>query len=116
MLTFKNLQPPSNAGVGDPEDRIHIEHGRNSQDSYQKYSSIFTLINGAEGMINRELRVRYVPIDTEITEAQALENTNVFWYIPNQSSMLRYDITKLNIEHPEHIVKATDHIKDMEES
>ena len=95
-LTFKNLQPPSNAGVGDPEDSIHIEHGRNSQDSYQKYSSIFTLINGAEGMINRELRVRYVPINTEITEAQALENTNVFWYIPNQSSMLRYDITKLN--------------------
>lgn len=43
------------------------------------------------------------------------QNKSVYEIAKKYTDIFMLDIDKLNIEHPEHIVKATDHIKEMEE-
>lgn len=95
ILTFTNNNPPSESDIAQPEDTITILHGKNSQDSFQKYSSIFTLINAADSVLNRELKIQYNSIDENITSLDALKNTTIYWYIPAQASMLSYNADRL---------------------
>ena len=91
VLTFINDTPPSDAAQPEPQDSIAINHGKNSTNSFQKYTSTFSLINSSESVIERELYVTYNSIDINVTSDAALKNTTVYWYIPKQNTMLNYN-------------------------
>lgn len=96
ILTFENINPPSDDSISQPEDTITILHGKNSQDSFQKYSSIFTLINASDARLNRALQLQYNSVDENISSLDALKDTVVYWYIPTQATMLDYNADYLN--------------------
>ena len=96
ILTFENINPPSDDSLSQPEDTITILHGKNSQDSFQKYSSIFTLINASDARLNRALQLQYNSVDENISSLDALKDTIVYWYIPIQATMLDYNTDYLN--------------------
>lgn len=96
ILTFENINPPSDDSLSQPEDTITILHGKNSQDSFQKYSSIFTLINASDARLNRALQLQYNSVDENISSLDALKDTTVYWYIPIQATMLDYNTDYLN--------------------
>lgn len=96
ILTFENINPPSDDSLSQPEDTITILHGKNSQDSFQKYSSIFTLINASDARLNRALQLQYNSVDENIGSLDALKDTIVYWYIPTQATMLDYNTDYLN--------------------
>ena len=61
-------------------------------DSHQLYNSYFTLINSADAQMNRQIRIRY---DGALGKDEVLAGAQVFWYVPTQATMLKYDINKL---------------------
>ena len=95
ILEFINETPPSNPNEATEQDTITILHGKHSQDSYQKYSSMFTLISLSDAITNRELIVDYTSIDKNITSNQALVGSMIYWYIPLQATMLNYNQARL---------------------
>lgn len=96
ILTFENISPPSDDSLSQPEDTITILHGKNSQDGFQKYSSIFTLINASDARLNRALQLQYNSVDENIGSLDALKDTIIYWYIPTQATMLDYNADYLN--------------------
>ena len=53
--------------------------------------------------------------EDKMLKSARLQNKSVYEIAQMYTEKFMQDIDKLNIEHPEHIVKATDHIKEMEE-
>lgn len=53
--------------------------------------------------------------EDKMAKTARLQNRSVYEIAEEYTNKFMEDISKLNIEHPEHIVKATDHIADMEE-
>ena len=53
--------------------------------------------------------------EDKMAKTARLQNRSVYEIAEEYTNKFMEDISKLNIEHPEHIVKATDHITDMEE-
>lgn len=94
-LVFTNENPPSTPAPKE-EDTISIVHGKNSNDSFQKYSATLALVNSADTNINRELFIQYNSIDENITSVEALGDTVVYWYIPIQNTMLKVNYEYLN--------------------
>ena len=94
-ITFTNATPPEDPDAESPDDFITISHGQYSQATYNQYSTNFAILNVADSMVNRELIMEYHSVDPEITSAEALNNTTVYWYIPTQSTMLAYDAVKM---------------------
>ena len=94
-ITFTNATPPEDPEAESPDDFITISHGQHSQASYNQYATNFAILNVADSMVNRELIMEYHSVDPEITSAEALNNTTVYWYIPTQSTMLAYDAVKM---------------------
>lgn len=52
--------------------------------------------------------------EDKMEKSARLQNKSVYEIAEEYTNKFMEDIDKLNIEHPEHIVKATDHIKEME--
>lgn len=93
ILEFENSRPPDGSGdMGDIAGALYLEHGLNSSDTYQKYNSSFGLVSASDGMINRELIVRF---DGAEQKDEALIGSTVYWYIPKSHTMLTYDAVKL---------------------
>lgn len=53
--------------------------------------------------------------EDKMEKSARLQNRSVYEIAEEYTNKFMEDISKLHIEHPEHIVKATDHIKEMEE-
>jgi hypothetical protein len=51
------------------------------------------LLNGANALVNRALRVRYDGVDLK---DEALIDSYVYWYIPKNATMLTFNQEKLN--------------------
>ncbi len=71
------------------EGEIVIEHGLNSQDTYQVYNEYGDLNNQGDSSKLRKLQVKYKFADEEVPDY--LVNTTVYWYVPNNSTLLRID-------------------------
>ncbi len=93
-LTFTNQSPVLNGATALLSDHITINHDTNSQESYQSYSIANTLINGADRYTKRELNVSFAHSDGTV-DNKALVNAQVYWYIPENATMLDYDLTDL---------------------
>lgn len=72
----------------DKSDSIRFEHLANSQESYLVYNDNFYLRDMADEYKVREIRCHY---DGLLHQEDALAKSNVYWYIPTDSTMLNYD-------------------------
>lgn len=84
ILTLENLSVPSEAPA-DISSALRIEHGTNSQVSYQKYGSNYVILKYSDSMANRQLKVQYQGIEEG---NEALDNNIVYWYVPQNATML----------------------------
>ena len=101
VVSFENLSPVISAEVAALSDSLIIKHGEKSQESYQSYSIANTLINGADKYIKRELSVEFSDGANGIIDDLALVNTQIYWYIPDNATMLTYDLTDLQGLNPQ---------------
>ena len=88
VLTFTNANPPVDEKIADQTDACRIEHGDSSQPSYQVYGLNNLLVNAADGYRKRELLLRYEGLTAG---DEALYGAQIFWYLPLNSTMLKYE-------------------------
>lgn len=89
IITFTNENPPVDEKIADQSDACRIEHGENSQPSYQMYGLNNLLVNAADGYRKRKILLRY---EGQTAGDEALYGAQIFWYIPKNSTMLRYEL------------------------
>ena len=94
VLTFDNQSPVVNTATAILSDGITLQHGENSQDSYQSYSIANTLINGADRYTKRQISLQFAHADG-VVDNDALINAQVYWYFPKEATMLDYDLNDL---------------------
>lgn len=88
-LVFVNEDTFEDPYSVDKSDAIYIEHKNNSMESYQSlYGASNFLNNSKEANVVRELRIRY---DGLLHKDEALAGAHVYWYVPNNTTMLRVD-------------------------
>lgn len=93
ILTFTNENPINTDSITDLINAVYIEMGYKSFDSYQLYGSHNQLLNGANALINRELRIRYNGVEEK---DEGLIDSYVYWYIPKNATMLTFNQEKLS--------------------
>lgn len=76
------------------KNNIKIEHGDNSQDHYPLYGVDNVLIDATAYNRPRHLRLRYCNEKGDFDDSY-LANASIYWYIPLNSTMLRYDLNDL---------------------
>ena len=100
-LVFENTSVLASDIDGDLTGALYIQVGKigdettgtwMSMASHQLYNSYFTLINSADAKMNRQIRIRY---DGTLGKDEVLAGAQVFWYVPIQATMLKYDENKL---------------------
>ncbi len=88
-LVFTNEDTFEDPYSVDKSDAIYIEHKNNSMESYQSlYGASNFLNNSKDANVVRELRIRY---DGLLHKDEALAGAHVYWYVPNNTTMLRVD-------------------------
>jgi hypothetical protein len=85
IVTFANTVLNVESIAADNAGAFYIEHGDKSKDSYQAYSPYGTLINAADSQITRKLIIRF---NGETGKDERLVGTDLYWYIPNHSTMI----------------------------
>ena len=91
-IQFTNSEDFDSGLLTDKQDALHIEHHTQSFDHYQSYDSYGTLLHLEDGSKVRQLRCLY---DGLFQGDEALIDAGIYWYVPNNSSMLRVDIADL---------------------
>ena len=76
------------------KNNIKIEHGDNSQNHYPLYGMDNVLIDATAYNRPRHLRLRYCNEKGDFDDSY-LANASIYWYIPLNSTMLRYDLNDL---------------------
>ena len=90
VITFINENPPVDEKTADlANGACHIEHGENSQPSYQLYGLNNLILNVADVSYKRKLLLRYEGLNSG---DEALYGAQIFWYMPISTTMLSYDI------------------------
>lgn len=89
IITFINENPPIDDKIVDSSDACKIEHSENSQPSYQTYGLNNLLVNAADGYRKRKLLLRY---DGKTAGDEALYGAQIFWYVPKNATMLKYEL------------------------
>lgn len=89
ILEFTNEDNTLSNLPADLTDAIYLEHGKNSQDSYQSYGANNYLINAADAYTKREIKLSF---NGKKLKESDLIGAQIFWYIPNNSTMLTYNI------------------------
>lgn len=92
VIEFINNEQAEDTTIIDQVSAIRIEHGENSSASYQLYGIDNQLLNFADRNKKRNLRVRYNGVDKT---DEALIGTQIYWYVPKNSTMLSYNIKEL---------------------
>ena len=95
VVVFTNSEGVPDATTVDKSDAIVIKHGENSQDTYQNYGITNYLVNSADANKVRTVSVHYEGL---LAGDEALANTQVYWYIPDHSTMLTCDDKHLTEE------------------
>lgn len=86
-LEFTNQDEVLDSSLIDATDAIVIEHGKDSRDNYQLYGVDNQLINSAERCKKRQLKLTYQGL---ILGDEALINTQIYWYVPNNATMITW--------------------------
>lgn len=92
-LKLANLAPPAQTPP-DIASALRIEHGENSQDSYQKYGSNYVVLATSDYITKRTLTL----------SCEGLENPDsvigrvVYWYVPDNGTMLRAEESELKAQ------------------
>lgn len=95
-IIFENARKDTETTINDVSATIYLEHGENSQDDYQLYGPTNYLLNSAERRLKRKLTVHYQGIKQG--DEDGLVDTEVYWYIPTQATMLTYDLEDYKAE------------------
>ena len=92
-LIFTNSDEFEDFYSVDKSNAVYIEHGNNSMDSFQSlYGATNFLNNSKDANVVRELRVRYNGLSHK---DEALAGAHVYWYVPNNTTMLKVDVDNL---------------------
>ena len=90
IITFINENPPIDEKTADlANGACRIEHGENSQPSYQIYGLNNLILNVADVSYKRKLLLRYEGLNSG---DEALYGAQIFWYVPTNTTMLSYDV------------------------
>ena len=94
VVVFTNTEADKipNEFLVDANDSLRIEHGADSKDHYQAYTSAFDLVNIRDESLGRQLRVSY---DGVLVGDEALADADIYWYVPTINTMLTVDIDYL---------------------
>lgn len=110
-IVFTNNKPTAEDLNGDLNGALYIEvgaEGFKSMEQHQLYSQYFTLLKASDQFVNRKIRIRF---DGVQGKDEVLANTQVFWYVPTQATMLRVDDVKLKNEGFDLLIEETDEPK-----
>ena len=90
VIEFTNSEPHliPNDALLDKRDALKIEHGASSQEHYQIYNEFNQLKSLDDGGKIRHLKCFY---DGLFKGDEALINASLYWYIPNDSTMITFD-------------------------
>lgn len=86
-IEFVNEYPYTEQQAADQHGALYIEHSENSRDTYQAYGVNNCLINAADIYKKRFIKVRF---DGEQGKDEYLDDAQIFWYLPKDSTMLTY--------------------------
>ena len=96
IITFTNGNPPIDEKTADlANGACRIEHGENSQPSYQVYGLNNLILTVADVSYKRKLLVRYEGLNAG---DEMLYGAQVFWYVPTNTTMLSYDVKDFSEE------------------
>ena len=92
-IVFTNLDPVVNEQTADATAALSIQHGENSQEVFQSYDISNYLKNSADYNTVRTLQAQY---EGELGGNEHLIGGQIYWYIPNSSTMLWTDAEYLS--------------------
>lgn len=75
---------------------IVLVNGDKSKEAYQLYGSSNSLLNQSEAYYDREVIVQFMENDTTANNSK-LDNCQIYWYLPNNSTMLAPSIKNTQI-------------------
>ena len=91
-LIFTNSEVIPDKTTLDKGDILIFEHLTNSQDDFQSYGITNYLMDAADESRIRQIRCHY---DGLLAKDNAFVNGQIYWYVPNVSTMLTVDIDDL---------------------
>jgi hypothetical protein len=92
-LTFKNRDNVPDVSILDKADGLNIEHIKDSFNDYWVYDGAGFLYNGADEIMNRQLRCHFNGVVA--TDNDILPGSTVYWYIP-EASLITYNSSDLS--------------------
>lgn len=88
-IGFINANPPKDETVVETHGSLSIEHSTQSQSSYQIYGVNNCLLNAADANRTRYVKATFAEADGGDA---ALEDGQIFWYVPKNATMLTYSL------------------------
>ena len=88
-INFINANPPKDETVVETHGSLSIEHSTQSQSSYQIYGVNNCLLNAADANRTRYVKATFAEADGGDA---ALEDGQIFWYVPKNATMLTYSL------------------------
>lgn len=88
-ISFINANPPKDETVVETHGSLSIEHSTQSQSSYQIYGVNNCLLNAADANRTRYVKATFAEADGGDA---ALEDGQIFWYVPKNATMLTYSL------------------------
>lgn len=89
-IKLTNLEPPA-ATPPDIASALRIDHGENSQDSYQKYGSNYVVLATSDYITKRTLTLSCEGLE----DPTSVLGRVVYWYVPDHGTMLRAENSEL---------------------
>lgn len=88
-IGFINANPPKDETVVETHGSLSIEHNAQSQSAYQIYGVNNCLLNAADANRTRYVKATFAEADGGDA---ALEDGQIFWYVPKNATMLTYSL------------------------
>ena len=88
-INFINANPPKDETVVETHGSLSIDHNEQSQSSYQIYGVNNCLLNAADANRTRYVKATFAEADGGDA---ALEDGQIFWYVPKNATMLTYSL------------------------
>ena len=92
VLEFVNADVVPDKTTLDQGDILIFEHGENSADGFQSYAITNYLMDAADESRLRRIRCHY---DGLLAKDNAFVGGSIYWYVPNNSTMLTVDVEDL---------------------
>lgn len=93
-LVFDNSEVVPDKTTLDKGDILIFEHKENSCDDFQSYAITNYLMDGSDETRIRQIRCHY---DGLMAKDNAFVSGHIYWYVPNQSTMLAVNVSDLTL-------------------